>query len=51
MTYEQAVRNQWAVAYHRMLYAKQHEGKQCRCDECKEHLDAIAKGPTKDDAA
>lgn len=44
-TYEQAVLNQWNIAYHRMLVAKE-ENKQCNCDECKQHFAAIKAGPT-----
>jgi len=41
MTYEKAVANQWAVAYHRIMYSKENH-KPCTCEDCREHLAAIA---------
>lgn len=44
-TYEQAVLNEWTVAYHRMKFAeeakKQGENPDCRCADCKEHFAAL----------
>lgn len=40
MTYEQAKENQWNIAYHRIVYAKENQ-KPCKCDDCKEHFEAI----------
>jgi hypothetical protein len=49
MTYEKAAQNQWNVAYHRIMVAKDNakdgEPGQCKCADCKEHLEAIARGP------
>ncbi len=51
MTYQQAVQNQWTVAYHRMQFAKEAQAKEknpnCRCENCRAHLEAIEKGPEK----
>lgn len=44
-TYEQAVMNQWVIAYHRMAFAKE-ENRACNCNDCKEHLAAMEQGPT-----
>lgn len=44
-TYEQAVLNQWVIAYHRIAFAKE-EHRQCNCDDCKEHFEALKLGPT-----
>ncbi len=48
MTYEQAVQNQWTVAYHRMQFAKEAKAKDknpnCHCVNCREHLEAMAQG-------
>jgi hypothetical protein len=48
MTYEQAKANQWNVAWHRMKVAEDNKKKGknegCDCENCIEHLEAIAKG-------
>jgi hypothetical protein len=48
-TYEQALKNQWAVAYHRTAFAKEAEkdgrkDRSCDCKDCKEHLEALKLG-------
>lgn len=45
-TYSEAVNNQWAIAAHRIAYAKAN-GKPCKCKECLEHMRVIAEGPEK----
>jgi hypothetical protein len=49
MTYEQAVLNQWTIAYHRIKAAEENTkaGRMasCKCADCREHMEAIAKGP------
>jgi hypothetical protein len=49
VTYEKAVDNQWNMAYHRIAVSRENakDGRpgQCKCAECKEHMEAIARGP------
>ena len=44
-TYEQAVLNQWTVAYHRMKFAEEDKkdgsNPDCKCEECREHFAAL----------
>lgn len=44
-TYDEAVQNQWSIAYHRMKYAewaKEHnKNPNCHCDNCSEHFSAL----------
>jgi hypothetical protein len=40
LTKSQAINNQWTIAYHRLVYAKEHN-KPCRCVDCREHLAAM----------
>ena len=53
MTYQEAVKNQWAVAYHRMMFAKDPNKKTvtCHCDDCKEHFEALKSGEQASDQA
>jgi hypothetical protein len=48
-TYEQAIKNQWAVAYHRTAFAKDAEkygrkNRSCDCKDCQEHFEALHEG-------
>ena len=40
VTFEQAKLQQWNIAYHRMIYAKENQ-KGCQCADCKVHFKAI----------
>ena len=46
MTRQQAIQNQWTIAYHRMKFAEaaKKDGKNpdCKCEDCREHFAALA---------